>query len=228
MNPTLKLFCYVGFLLPYLLLSIILGMVVAFFGAILGFADSAIEALISYFLLVFAFILLFSILILIFKSMIGKKNAAQMDLEIWALHEKHSFHIDTKIDLVQGERVIFGCTPCITPDLRKRISEVIVTNRRIAIGVQPRYLELGFKSRWFFFMPIIFGQINSWHQDLEEIPKTESRLALPPKNNTIRKISYGSDKIGDFITVNYIQDCVARLYHPNSKEICKIFSSKMT
>ncbi|MFH1393532.1 MAG: hypothetical protein ABII71_02060 [Candidatus Micrarchaeota archaeon] len=232
MDRLMRFFSYVGFSLLLFLLATIPVFII---GAILessGMAG-AINIGPAYFIAVILYAIVFGILIKVYKRRIGKRRAAELDRVIWELHKKYTINVDTRLDLIEGERIVYGPTPCLIPDSHKRIFEVIVTNKRITIGIQPPKAIPGFESKFIFIMPIVFGEVNAWHKGIDQLPEVKSRLDFHleynyyPQQSRIRDISLGNDEIGDYVRVNWIPGSIVSIYHPHAKEIFEIFSSKM-
>ena len=168
------------------------------------------------------FILVFIAIFLQAVFPFGKgRNEAMM--EGWN-RLKECMEINEKFGMIKGEKTVFPLTPCIIVE-RASFSyksfprDVIITNRRIVLGF---YLSL-----LFFKQKETFGTMNIWYIKPKSVPLGEGLGALSGMGErTVKKISSAKDDYGPFITVDLetMPASSFKIYHPNAKEICALFS----
>jgi hypothetical protein len=151
---------------------------------------------------------------------------------------------DTDFQLQKDEKVVFEPAPAYiiyknpfsqTPS--KYFRGLVVTNRRISLGMTPAVLPSSKKNKVSVPMinvPHLFGEINLWHPGIPVAPAPPSRLNNPidlnfhfhTENLRIGEISSESDALGSYVHLRLSgRKDTYRIYTPNAEKISRLFST---
>jgi hypothetical protein len=120
------------------------------------------------------------------------------------------------LELEGDERILVPLTTCFgsrAHDYRLSVMDVIVTNRRVA---------LGYDGIFSLYFNVVFGKINYWYKDVPPKEGFDAIKSLFGGDFRINRLSYEPDDSGGFVALFIPLNGMLfplRLWHPRAKEI---------